>query len=107
VAREIIWTESAWTDLEEIAAYITKDSEYYAAALVREIRDASRTLGTLARRGRIVPEFHDPLIRELLVGNYRLIYRSGPGRTAVYILGVIHGARDLDALWKRSRKSKP
>ena len=105
MARKIIWTKSAWTDLEEIADYITKDSEYYAAALVRDIRDASRTLGTLAQRGRIVPEFQDPLIRELLVGNYRLIYRSA--RTAVYILGVIHGARDLDALWKRSRKSKP
>jgi len=105
VAREIIWTESAWTDLEEIADHIAKDSEYYAAALVQDIRDASRTLRTLAQRGRIVPEFRDPLIRELLVGNYRLIYRSG--RTAVYLLGVIHGARDLDALWKRSRRPKP
>jgi len=30
--RKIIWTESAWRDLEEAAEYIAKDSQHYAAA---------------------------------------------------------------------------
>jgi hypothetical protein len=35
--------------------------------------------------------------RELLVGSYRLIYEVG--KEIVYVLGLIHGASDLPALW--------
>ena len=54
--REVKWTASAWTDLEQIAQYIGKDSEHYAD------------------RGRQVPEFGDPAVRQLIVGKYRLVY---------------------------------
>lgn len=102
MAREIVWTESAWRDLEEVADYITKDSSHYAAAFVREAREAARTLTYLAERGRVVPEFNDPSIRELFVRSYRLIYKVA--ERAVYIIGFIHGARDLWALWERERR---
>jgi plasmid stabilization system protein ParE len=104
MARKIIWTETAWSDLEGIADHIAEDSVYYAAAFVREIRDASRTLERLAQRGRVVPEFGDLTIRELLIENYRLIYKTE--KTAVNILGLIHGARDLKSLWKRKQTKK-
>jgi plasmid stabilization system protein ParE len=48
-----MWTESAWRDLEEVADYIAKDSTHYAAAFVREAREAARTLACLAERGRV------------------------------------------------------
>ncbi len=75
MARKVIWTESAWIDLEEVADYIAKDSPHYASAFVREVRDAVRSLIDLAERGRLVPEFNDPSIRELFVRSYRLIYQ--------------------------------
>ena len=99
MARKIVWTESAWRDLEETAEYIAKDSLHYAAALVRQIREAARSLAHLSERGRIVPEFNDPSVRELIVGNYRLIYQLT--MKAIYIVGFIHGARDLWALWEK------
>ncbi len=102
MAWKVKWTESAWRDLEEIADYIGKDSPYYAGAFVREARDAARSLASLAERGRAVPEFNDSTIRELFVGSYRLIYQIGKG--AVYIVGFVHGARDLRAL--RERKGR-
>jgi toxin ParE1/3/4 len=102
MARKVMWTESAWRDLEEVADYIATDSSYYAAAFVREAREAARTLAYLAERGRVVPEFNDPSIRELFVRSYRLIYRVA--EQAVYIIGFIHGARDLWALWERERR---
>ena len=102
MARKVTWTESAWIDLEEVAAYIAKDSPHYAGAFSREVRDAARSLAYLAERGRIVPEFNDPLIRELIVKTYRLIYQVTERTT--YILGFIHGARDLSALWERERR---
>jgi toxin ParE1/3/4 len=75
MARSVVWAESAWNDLEDVAEYIAKDSPHYAAAFVREARDAARSLVSLAERGRMVPEFNDPSIRELLGGSYRLIYQ--------------------------------
>jgi plasmid stabilization system protein ParE len=65
MARAVTWTASAWNDLEDVAEYIAKDSPRYAAAFVREAREAARSLFSLAERGRIVPEFNDPSIREL------------------------------------------
>jgi len=93
-----MWTESAWTDLEAATDFIARDSRHYAASFAREVREASRSLEHLAERGRIVPEFLEPDMRELFVRNYRLIYKLT--EKDVYILGFIHGSRDLWKLWK-------
>lgn len=100
MAREVAWTETAWRDLEFIADYVAEDSPSYAGALVRRVRDRARSLEELAERGRVVPELDDPKVRELLIGNYRLIYEVG--EEMIHILALIHGARDLAALWTES-----
>lgn len=99
MARTVRWTESAAKDLDEAAHFIGRDSRFYAKALVREARAAARSLRTLADRGRVVPEFDAPDIRELFIRSYRLIYRVTASR--VFILAFVHGARDLTALWRR------
>ena len=96
MARKVIWTQLAWDDLEDAADYIARDSPHYAAAFVREAREAARSLTTLAERGRIVSEFNDPAIHQLFVRSHRLIYQVKD--TAVYIIGFIHGSRDLQGL---------
>jgi toxin ParE1/3/4 len=105
VARQVAWTETAWRDLERIADYIAEDSPGYAGALVRRIRDQARSLEEMAERGRVVPELDQPAVRELVVGSYRLIYEISDGN--VYVLGLIHGARDLTALWDRETRTGP
>ena len=102
MARKVKWTEVAWSDIEEVSDYIAKDSLYYAASFVREVRDAARSLTRLAERGRVVPEFGDPTVHELFVGRYRLIYQVT--EQTVYIIGFIHGARDLLSLWEREER---
>lgn len=97
MARRVAWTETAWRDLELAADYIAEESPGYAAALVRRVRDRARSLEEMPERGRVVPELDEPTVRELVVGSYRLIYEIG--EEAVYVLGLIHGARDLSALW--------
>ena len=104
MARKVIWTATAWGDLEAVAEYIAKDSTYYAVTIIRQARDAARSLAHLSERGRVVPEFNDLNIRELFLGNYRLIYQLSDQH--VYVIGFIHGARDLWALWDRE-KDKP
>jgi plasmid stabilization system protein ParE len=102
MAKTLRWTESGWADLEAVADYIARDSRYYAAAFVREVRDAARSLRRFAERGTVVAELDDPSIREVYVRRYRLIYRVEP--KTVSVLAFIHGARDLAALWKRERR---
>ena len=97
MARTVRWTEAATQDLEEAAAFIARDSRYYAAALVREVWAATRSLRTLAERGRTVPEIDALDIRELFIRNYRLIYQVTTD--CVFILAFVHGARDLPTLW--------
>ena len=91
--REVVWSLIASTDLESIVEYIFRDSESYAATLACELIAAARSLAVLSERGRVVPEYDDPAIREIFVRRYRLIYRVGPVR--VEVLRVIHGARQL------------
>ena len=99
MARTVKWTESATSDLEEVAEFIARDSRFYATAVVREARKAARSLRVSAERGRIVPERNSSDIRELFLWRYRLIYKVTSRH--VYILAFIHGARDLESLWKR------
>ncbi|MDH3402555.1 MAG: type II toxin-antitoxin system RelE/ParE family toxin [Acidobacteriota bacterium] len=44
MARDVVWTATAWRDLEHTADYIAQDSAGYAAAFVRRIRDSARSL---------------------------------------------------------------
>jgi plasmid stabilization system protein ParE len=44
---------------------------------------------------RIVPELEDPRFREVIYGNYRIVYRIIGTDDDIEILAVIHGARDL------------
>jgi toxin ParE1/3/4 len=99
MAKRVIWTLAAWNDLETVADFISRDSPYYAAAWVRSVRDAARSLNLMSMRGRVVPEIGDRQIRELIVQSYRLIYKVE--RSRVVVLGIIHGARDLKTLWAR------
>lgn len=93
MARQVVWTNPGWDDLETAAEYISRDSEFYAAAFVEEARQAAVSLADLAERGQIVPEFDDESIRELLVKSYRLVYKITDEH--VFIVAFIHGAQRL------------
>lgn len=91
--REIVWSLWASDDLVSVAEHISRDSESYAATVVRELVAAARALRVFAERGRRVPEYDDPSVRELIVRKYRLVYRVHPER--VDVLRIIHGAREM------------
>ena len=90
MARQVVWSEPAWEDLEAAAEYIGRDSESYAAAFVQNVKEAAASLAHFAERGQVVPEISDESIRELLVKPYRLIYRIAPDR--VLVVTLVHGA---------------
>ena len=97
---KIVWTEPTSTDLENIKNFIKKDSDYFAEIFPLKIIKAVDVLEDNPEIGRIVPEFNKKYIREIIFKNYRIIYKIY--NDAVYILTVIHSARDLTRHIKES-----
>jgi toxin ParE1/3/4 len=100
---EVRWSPEATEDLEAIAEYIARDSEYYARAVVTQTLSASRNIGEFPQLGRIVPEMGDENVRERFIYSYRLIYRIEPKR--ILIVAVIHGKRLLENIEDRLEES--
>jgi addiction module RelE/StbE family toxin len=72
---EIIWTDFAIQDLNEIGEYIFKDSPKYSELTVSSLFDAPSILINNPKAGKMVPEFALQSIRELICGSYRIVYR--------------------------------
>lgn len=64
-----------------------------ASRLRARIGEAADRLAAYPLLGRVVPEFDDPLVRELIVGRYRLVYRV-EGDT-IFVVTIVHGSQDL------------
>ncbi len=71
---KIIWTDLAIDDLKSIHDYISKDSTRYATEMVERIIQRVDQLEDFPKSGRIVPEFNNESIRELIIENYRIVY---------------------------------
>src|SRR5438093_11178499 len=88
----LIWTEPALKDLQEITAFIAKDSRVYAKRFGHQLREAPKRLKRFPLIGWMVPEFESENLREILVGNYRIIEVRG---SDCFVVAVVHGSRDL------------
>ena len=95
---EIKWTEKASINLQSIFDYISSDSRLYATRYLKTLIIATKRLETMPRSGRIVPEFENPELREVIYGNYRIVYRVIGPNEDIEILAVVHGARDMRAV---------
>jgi toxin ParE1/3/4 len=91
---KLIWTDQAIEDLENIGNYIAENSEKYARITIEKIFSSTKILESFPQAGRIVPEKNEKNVRELIEGNYRIIYEI-ISEQAIYILTVYHSTRDL------------
>ncbi|HWZ16266.1 MAG TPA: type II toxin-antitoxin system RelE/ParE family toxin [Mucilaginibacter sp.] len=91
---KIIWTPFALEDLQSIYDYIAKDSPYYANRFIDKLVDRVDILIDHPEAGKIVPEFENELIRELIEGSYRIIYKIN-SITEIGIVRIHHSARLL------------
>ena len=93
MARGLVWSPEAIEDIESIASYIERDSDWYAKAVATKIVETAETIPEFPELGRVVPEVGDPAIRERFAYSYRIIYRLEPER--ILVAAVIHGSRLL------------
>jgi len=91
---QVRWTSQAVDDIESIAEFISQDSIHYASLFVSDILAAVERLEHFPQIGRVVPELNDLVIREIILGDYRIVYRLS-GEIAE-VLTVFHGGRLLD-----------
>mgnify|MGYP000719135646 CR=1 FL=1 len=96
MAHQVGWSDRAVDDVDQIAAYISRDSAEYAHRVVDRILQASRSLQDFPARGRVVADIGADSIRELPMYNFRLIYRIDGN--VVTILTVVHVARKIGNL---------
>ena len=103
MGQSVRWSPAATEDLELIAEYIARDSDFYARAVVSEILAVVGKIFEQPLIGRVVPEVGNLNIRERFVYSYRLVYRIED--EAVIIVAVIHGKRLLENISDRLNDS--
>lgn len=94
---EIKWTNFAVENLNDIGDYIEKDSFQYAQFVVNSLFDATDILIQHPLAGRMVSEFNDKNIRELIRGSYRIVYKV-LNENRIDIITIHHSARLLTDL---------
>lgn len=83
----------ACADLEAIYEYIAGDSSQNAARMIERLIDRAEGMVAFPQSGRVVPEYEQENIREIIEPPYRIIYYTLPDR--IDVLTVMHGARLL------------
>jgi len=92
----INWTKPALDSLLEIVCHIKLDHPPAARRFAASVKAKVTRLRDFPESGRTVPEFPFSGLREIIIKDYRVIYRVRRNPIRVEILTVRHGARPLD-----------
>jgi len=59
------------------------------------IRKSISNLSKFPKLGRVVPEYGDDTIREIVKGNYRIVYKIDDSKNTIVVLTIHHAKRPL------------
>ena len=93
---EIRWTVEAEIWLADIYDYISKDNPSAAARVTEGIYQKAQLLKQFPDIGYRYRSEDEGEIRILLYGHYRIAYLRRNNQELIDILGVFHGALDID-----------
>lgn len=80
----ISFAESALRDLEEVRNwYVEQGVPEVGVRLVEEVFQHVEALAKHSDMGRVVPEFDQPFLRELIHPPFRIVYRRDPQRVRI------------------------
>ena len=89
--KKLFWTDRARRDLLAIGRYIARDNPRAARTWVERLRARARQAAEMPLAGRTVPERQDQEVREVILRNYRIVYRLH--KDAIHVLTVFEGHR--------------
>jgi plasmid stabilization system protein ParE len=90
---KIVWSPVAIERASEIAEYIAQDKPSAAENWINTVFSKVEKLKSAPEICRIVPEIGNDQFRELIYGNYRVIYRIE--KKQISILTIRHGMQIL------------
>lgn len=102
-------TSSARQDLKDIGGYIK-----YNLREPETLKKTVRTLRTEIKKLNELPERCELMqtepwtskgVRKLIIGNYIALYVVIPERSAVSVIRVAHGSRDIEAVLREAERS--
>ena len=88
-------SRSARSDIQNIVRYISIDDPNQALRFGRFLIHHTKSLGKFPERGRMVPEFDDESIREIIVSAYRVIYRVNHQKLSIEVIRFWHASRGM------------
>ncbi|MFN0019663.1 MAG: type II toxin-antitoxin system RelE/ParE family toxin [Pirellulaceae bacterium] len=91
---QIVWDPVALDHLEGIANWIAKDSPVAANRFIKRIFKRLERIEMFPLSGGFIAEDNRQIYREIIQGNYRVIYRVSDD--TVFTVAVYHAARLLD-----------
>ena len=90
---KIIWSPLAIDRSSEIVDYIAQDKPSAAEKWISTVFSKVEQLKSSPEIGRIVPELNNAQFREIIYGNYRIIYRIE--KKQISVLTIRHGKQIL------------
>lgn len=88
----INWTVQAVNDLKSIYEFIANNSKRYADIQINLILKSVELIKENNQIGRVVPELQNYKIREIIKGNYRIVYLI-VNQSQIYIVPVHHSSK--------------
>ena len=90
---KVIIAPSAQSDLESIVRFIARHNSDAAARVGYELIVRAESLASFPEMGRVVPEFQEQGLREIVCRSYRIIHRVRHDRQCIEIVRFWRGAR--------------
>jgi plasmid stabilization system protein ParE len=98
MAYKLIWSPAARDDLHDIIVFIARNDSERAMSFGYKLISEINRLQEFPESGRIVPEYRNAVIREIIFRPYRIVYRVHPDSRVCEIARVWHSARGLPNL---------
>jgi plasmid stabilization system protein ParE len=96
VDYEVVLTQAALNDLDEIVEYIGRDDMRAARRIALDLLRRAESLSKMPRRGKSIRARSG--VRRLVRNPYLIIYRIAEAERTVSVLRFWHGARDPNSL---------
>jgi plasmid stabilization system protein ParE len=92
----VVWTEHALQSLVAIEDYIAMDDPAVAVVFIDRLIRRTDILINQPRIGRMVPEVPGRELRELIEGNYRIVYRLNESTVEILTVFEAHKSFQID-----------
>lgn len=95
---KVRFSHSARADINHILRYISTGNREQAFRFARLLIERAMSLAQFPERGRVVPEFANESLREVVVRTYRIVYRVDHQTRSIEVIRFWHPARDTPEL---------